>query len=98
MYLRIQPNITLNDKQIHCCFIQGKVWRGEKMSRTQDRPRVCRQIHPCSPSTGQGGCAAGNGGHEETAAQALIAALRRILPQERDVSHPGNVIFNCLGS
>lgn len=63
------------------------------MPRKEDRPGVCRQVHPCAPSTGQGGCAAGGGGHEEAAAQTLTAALRRILSQERDVSRPGNVIL-----
>ena len=65
------------------------------MSRAEDEARVRRQIHPGAATAGQGGRAAGGGGHEEAAAQATPAALRRILSQERDVSHPGNVSKPC---
>lgn len=79
MYVKFQSSYH---SQVILCFVQGKVRRGEKMPGEEDRPRVRCQVHPRSSTAGQGGCAAGSGGHEEAAAQALTAALRRILSQE----------------
>ena len=79
MYVKFQPSYH---SQLILCFVQGKVWRGEEMPGEEDRPRVRCQVHPRSSSAGQGGCSAGSGGHEEAAAQALAAALRRILSQK----------------
>ena len=58
------------------------------MQGKEDGTGVRGQVHPGASTPGQGGRATRGGGHEETAAQTSPAALRRILSQERHVSHP----------
>ena len=61
------------------------------MSPVLDGAGVRGQVHPGPPTTGQEGCHTRSGGDEEAEAQEAAAGQRRLLLQERDVSHTGDV-------
>ena len=61
------------------------------MSPVLDGPGVRSQVHPGPATAGQERCYTRSGSDEEAPAQEAAAGQRRLLLQERDVSHSRNV-------